>query len=79
MTQDHRNTPEQVRAFAKFIDSNTEVMDEIMERVNHSLFDRFITADNATRAEISSIINAGQLWRAELNSILQDTYEDPNS
>ena len=74
-----RITPEAVRALAKFLDANVEVMDEITERVNRNLFDKFITADNSTRAEISSIINAGALWRAEVNAILDETIESPNT
>ncbi|RLD76102.1 MAG: hypothetical protein DRJ15_15945 [Bacteroidetes bacterium] len=62
----------QLVAYANHITTNDEMWDEIASRTTKRLFDRFISASDTERAEIGNIINAMQLFKAEMFAMIAD-------
>ena len=60
----------QLEVYAKYLTDNPEMLEEVITRVQKRLFDKFITASDIERKELGSIVNAMDLFRAELNDIL---------
>ena len=73
-----RITPEQKIAFCKMVQTNQEVFDTILEDMQMSLFREFVTATDDKRKIIGDIINASQLFQAEMSKIIASNIDDDN-
>ena len=60
------------------VQTNQEVFDTILEDMQMSLFREFVTATDDKRKIIGDIINASQLFQAEMSKIIASNIDDDN-
>ena len=65
--------------FAKYMEANKDVIEEVQERVNRKLFNKFMKASYDERGVISDIIDTDGLFFKEVSIILSKTLEIDNN
>ena len=68
----------ELQAFADYITKNEDLTGQLINKVKYKLFDRFITAPNKERAEISSILNSLDMVMDEIRAVYNSTSIDIN-
>ena len=73
-----RVSEERVHQFAKFVIDNVDVLDAVLDHTKQRLFEKFVTASDAERVEISNIINASTAFKIELTNTLTADIQNIN-
>jgi len=64
--------------YIKLLTKEDNLLNEVMTLVKERLFNKFITATNDERIEISNIMNAGNCFINELRTLSSEQEQDIN-